>query len=199
MNSSFNLLFRKWEGVFLYSIRQLFLSKPYLFTSSLITIKKQNKKLKGGFFFFLLFRENKSIRFDMSTVDLTKCDNCRGYRLTCLFRNKIWWAFPCFGTSGCDVPVETQFLLLEAREESTIQDEDSEPTTKNTFDILILLVLDGLFRASLQGTRTKELEVWIIARLLLSFDTPLSPTKNSTLLFCSTSVWTFHFLDCSLL
>lgn len=65
---------------------------------------------------------------------------------------------PNFGMAGCDVPIETQFLLLEARDESSIHDENSKTTSENTFYILFLPVLDGLFRTTLQGTSVNELE-----------------------------------------
>ncbi|XP_021286885.1 LOW QUALITY PROTEIN: probable galactinol--sucrose galactosyltransferase 2 [Herrania umbratica] len=79
----------------------------------------------------------------------------QGHRLVCMFRFKIWWMISCFGTSGCDVPAETQMLLLEARKETNIQD------TENTFYVLILPVLDGQFRTTLQGTPDNELEFCI--------------------------------------
>ncbi|XP_043704808.1 probable galactinol--sucrose galactosyltransferase 2 isoform X1 [Telopea speciosissima] len=82
-----------------------------------------------------------------------------GYRLLCLFRFKIWWMIPRMGKAGGDIPIETQMLLLEAREDSALHDEDVEqPTTENTFYILMLPVLDGQFRTSLQGTPTNELQ-----------------------------------------
>lgn len=65
---------------------------------------------------------------------------------------------PSFGMAGCDVQIETQFLLLEARDESSIHDENSKTTSENTFYILFLPVLDGLFRTTLQGTSANELE-----------------------------------------
>ncbi|XP_040367998.1 probable galactinol--sucrose galactosyltransferase 2 [Rosa chinensis] len=42
-----------------------------------------------------------------------------GYKFMCLFRFKIWWMIPSFGDSGCDVPAETQMLLLEATQTSS--------------------------------------------------------------------------------
>ncbi|VVA25860.1 PREDICTED: probable galactinol--sucrose [Prunus dulcis] len=69
----------------------------------------------------------------------------------CLFRFKLRWMIPSFGDSGCEVPAETQMLLLETREKSTVQNGLSKPTTENSLYILLLPVLDGPFRASLQG------------------------------------------------
>ncbi|KAF9603072.1 hypothetical protein IFM89_033797 [Coptis chinensis] len=80
------------------------------------------------------------------------------YRFLCLFRFKIWWMIPRFGKSASDVPMETQLLLLEAKECSAVHDETLDTTTaENPFYILILPVLDGEFRTSLQGSSTNEL------------------------------------------
>lgn len=73
----------------------------------------------------------------------------------------MWWMIPSFGESGCDVPTETQMLLLEAREvseDSGAPDGISEPKNKETFYIVVLPVLDGSFRSTLQGTAVNELE-----------------------------------------
>ncbi|KAK1295360.1 putative galactinol--sucrose galactosyltransferase 2 [Acorus calamus] len=82
----------------------------------------------------------------------------QGYRLVCLFRFKIWWMIPRTGKSGRDVPMETQMLLLEVKEEAAIEDELDDKDTANTFYVLLLPVLDGAFRTSLQGTDTDELQ-----------------------------------------
>ncbi|PON72347.1 Glycosyl hydrolase [Parasponia andersonii] len=74
---------------------------------------------------------------------------------------KMWWMIPSFGESGCDVPTETQMLLLEAREASEDSDVPvgiSESKTGKTFYLVVLPVLDGNFRATLQGTTVNELE-----------------------------------------
>lgn len=61
---------------------------------------------------------------------------------------------PRFGNSGSEVPVETQMLLMEAKEGPDIDDESKESTGY----ILFLPLLDGEFRASLQGNSLDELE-----------------------------------------
>ncbi|GLU12644.1 hypothetical protein SLE2022_293080 [Rubroshorea leprosula] len=83
-----------------------------------------------------------------------------GFRLLCLFRAKIWWMIPHYGKSGGKIPMETQMLLLQAREESIVDDDiSSDPSSsENTFYILFLPVLDGEFRTSLQGTPANELQ-----------------------------------------
>ncbi|KAK7353954.1 hypothetical protein VNO80_19410 [Phaseolus coccineus] len=89
----------------------------------------------------------------------------QGYKLVSLFRVKIWWMIPRLGRSASDVPMETQLLLLEAKEESAPEDElssDSEETaTDNTSYILFLPVLDGQFRSTLQGTQSNQLQFCI--------------------------------------
>ncbi|KAI3981738.1 hypothetical protein MKX01_027723, partial [Papaver californicum] len=64
---------------------------------------------------------------------------------------------PRVGKSDSDIPVETQLLLLEAREDSALDNETKESANGNTFYILLLPVLDGEFRTSLQGSSTNEL------------------------------------------
>ncbi|KAL1566900.1 galactinol--sucrose galactosyltransferase [Salvia divinorum] len=77
-------------------------------------------------------------------------------RLLSLFRFKIWWMIPRVGSSGRDIPAETQMLLLEAREEPNSAEPDG-----NTAYVLFLPILDGEFRSSLQGNLANELEVCV--------------------------------------
>ncbi|KAI4343687.1 hypothetical protein L6164_011006 [Bauhinia variegata] len=95
-----------------------------------------------------------------------------GYKLLCLFRAKVWWMIPRFGRSASEIPIETQLLLLEATQEYALQHEDededevssdSDSTTpeENNFYVLFLPVLDGQFRATLQGTPANELQFCI--------------------------------------
>ncbi|OIT29027.1 putative galactinol--sucrose galactosyltransferase 2 [Nicotiana attenuata] len=67
---------------------------------------------------------------------------------------------PRVGKSGSEVPMETQMLLLEVGEESAVLDEDpsADPAAENKFYILLLPVLEGPFRSSLQGTSSNELQ-----------------------------------------
>lgn len=63
---------------------------------------------------------------------------------------------PRVGNSGSDIPVETQMLLLEAREGM-----DSQSSEENNSYIIFLPVLDGAFRSSLQGNLFNELELCV--------------------------------------
>ena len=66
---------------------------------------------------------------------------------------------PRVGKSASEIPMETQMLLLEVREESALDDENSsDMTSESTFYVLFLPVLDGPFRTSLQGTSENVLQ-----------------------------------------
>ncbi|CAL9179453.1 unnamed protein product, partial [Musa hybrid cultivar] len=80
----------------------------------------------------------------------------------CLFRFKIWWMIPRTGKKGSDIPLESQMLLLEAKEDVPMEDKmvDSTAST-DTFDVLLLPVLDGAFRANLQGNSANEVEIYL--------------------------------------
>ncbi|KAJ6814248.1 stachyose synthase [Iris pallida] len=83
----------------------------------------------------------------------------QAHRWLCLFRFKIWWMIPRVGNSGSDIPLETQMLLLEARKDASMEDEMvHSATADDTFYILLLPVLDGDFRTSLQGNVANELQ-----------------------------------------
>lgn len=85
---------------------------------------------------------------------------CRRHEFLCLYRFKMWWMIPRIGKSGSEVPVETQMLLLKVAEESALNDESSaDQDTDRSYYILILPVLDGSFRATLQGTSQNELQL----------------------------------------
>ncbi|XP_051148816.1 probable galactinol--sucrose galactosyltransferase 2 isoform X2 [Andrographis paniculata] len=75
-------------------------------------------------------------------------------RFMCLFRFKLWWMTQRMGTCGKDVPLETQFMLVESKGASEGQHEDS-PTIYTVF----LPLLEGQFRAVLQGNERNELEI----------------------------------------
>ncbi|PKI66647.1 hypothetical protein CRG98_012989 [Punica granatum] len=86
-----------------------------------------------------------------------------GFKFLCLFRPKIWWMIPLVGESADEIPIETQMLLLEAREGCALDDESisSEQNSMSVFYILVLPVLEGPFRTSLQGNSMNELEFCI--------------------------------------
>ncbi|XP_062212783.1 probable galactinol--sucrose galactosyltransferase 2 [Phragmites australis] len=79
----------------------------------------------------------------------------RDLRFMCCFRFKLWWMTQRMGTSGREVPLETQFMLLESRPGNNDADDDSgEPVY-----LVMLPLLEGQFRAALQGNGRDELEI----------------------------------------
>ncbi|GFZ07857.1 seed imbibition 1 [Actinidia rufa] len=111
-----------------------------------------------------------------------------------LFKFKLWWMIPRVGKSGSEIPIETQFLLLEAREESALCDENSsEPTNENTFYILLLPVLDGPFRTSLLGTPSNELHFCVE-----SGDAFLQTTQTSEAIFINSGNNPFELIKSSI-
>ncbi|KAL7115385.1 hypothetical protein ACP275_04G181600 [Erythranthe tilingii] len=83
-------------------------------------------------------------------------------KFMCLFIAKIWWMIPRIGKSGSEIPMETQMLLLEVGEESVLSASDEETSfeaaNENKFYVLVLPVLDGAFRTTLQGTPSNDLQ-----------------------------------------
>ncbi|KAK4404877.1 putative galactinol--sucrose galactosyltransferase 2 [Sesamum angolense] len=75
-------------------------------------------------------------------------------RFMCLFRFKLWWMTQRMGTCGKDIPLETQFMLVESKATS-----ESEPEDAPTIYTVFLPVLEGQFRAVLQGNEKNELEI----------------------------------------
>ncbi|CAL9164543.1 probable galactinol--sucrose galactosyltransferase 2 [Musa acuminata AAA Group] len=97
--------------------------------------------LMAGVFIGAAASDSKSLHvFPMGTL--------RGLRFMCCFRFKLWWMTQRMGTCGRDVPLETQFLLVEGKE--------AEASTVYT---VFLPLLDGPFRAVLQGNDKDEIEI----------------------------------------
>lgn len=73
-------------------------------------------------------------------------------RFMCCFRFKLWWMTQRMGTCGKDVPLETQFMLVESKDDA---EGDDAPTIYTVF----LPLLEGPFRAVLQGNEKNEVEI----------------------------------------
>ncbi|MHB9132263.1 MAG: Sip1-related alpha-galactosidase [Armatimonadota bacterium] len=65
-------------------------------------------------------------------------------RFTCCYRPDPWWMTPKAGTAAREIPVETQFLLLELTDGRCV---------------VLVPLLDEPFRASLEGTDSDELRL----------------------------------------
>jgi raffinose synthase len=75
----------------------------------------------------------------------------------CTFRFKMWWMTQRMGSSGRDIPFETQFLIVEGTDglQSTGDGTGEQPVVYTVF----LPILEGSFRAVLQGNADDELEI----------------------------------------
>lgn len=74
-------------------------------------------------------------------------------RFMCVFRFKLWWMTQRMGTHGKEIPFETQFLIVEANGGSDL--EGHQPASY----VVFLPILEGDFRAVLQGNQSNELEI----------------------------------------
>lgn len=72
----------------------------------------------------------------------------------CVFRFKLWWMTQRMGTNGKEIPCETQFLIVEAN-----QGSDLVGTDQSASYVVFLPILEGDFRAVLQGNVVDELEI----------------------------------------
>ncbi|KAG4964272.1 hypothetical protein AAZX31_14G010500 [Glycine max] len=82
----------------------------------------------------------------------------QGLRFMCVFRFKMWWMTQRMGTCGQEIPIETQFLLVEAHNGSDIEGGGDQGTA--TYAVFLPL-LEGDFRAVLQGNDQDEIEICV--------------------------------------
>lgn len=73
----------------------------------------------------------------------------------CVFRFKLWWMTQRMGTCGQNIPFETQFLIVEGRDGSHF----GEGKEQSALYVVFLPILEGDFRAVLQGNANNELEI----------------------------------------
>ncbi|KDP32639.1 hypothetical protein JCGZ_13189 [Jatropha curcas] len=79
-----------------------------------------------------------------------------GLRFMCVFRFKLWWMTQRMGNCGQDIPFETQFLIVEAKDGSHFDEIGDNQSAVYT---VFLPILEGDFRAVLQGNERNELEI----------------------------------------
>lgn len=80
----------------------------------------------------------------------------------CCFRFKLWWMTQRMGSSGRDVPLETQFMLVECKEEAeeaAAAEQGENGGGGETVYTVFLPLLEGQFRAVLQGNERDEIEI----------------------------------------
>ncbi|KAL8497858.1 hypothetical protein ACS0TY_021270 [Phlomoides rotata] len=83
----------------------------------------------------------------------------RDVRFLACFRFKLWWMAQKMGDKGRDIPLETQFLLVETKDGSHLEaDIDGDDENKIVYTVFLPLV-EGPFKACLQGNSADELEL----------------------------------------
>ncbi|XP_077237942.1 raffinose synthase family protein isoform X2 [Tasmannia lanceolata] len=97
-----------------------------------------------GIFVGAVFPENRSHH-------VVSLGTMRDVRFLSCFRFKLWWMAQKMGDQGRDIPLETQFLLIETKGE-----ENNENQSIYT---VFLPLIEGPFRACLQGNPQDELEL----------------------------------------
>eukprot|EP00529_Nitzschia_sp_RCC80_P005591 CAMPEP_0113448560 /NCGR_PEP_ID=MMETSP0014_2-20120614/4829_1 /TAXON_ID=2857 /ORGANISM="Nitzschia sp." /LENGTH=998 /DNA_ID=CAMNT_0000339775 /DNA_START=509 /DNA_END=3505 /DNA_ORIENTATION=+ /assembly_acc=CAM_ASM_000159 len=95
---------------------------------------------RSSLFLKAQLRDEAGSEFDLSLGTLKTC-----HRLVASARLNRYWMGPAFGTSAKDIPLDTQFLLVELKEGGPYA--------------LLLPLVDSGFRATLQGSTSKDLEV----------------------------------------
>ncbi|KAG8367438.1 hypothetical protein BUALT_Bualt16G0072200 [Buddleja alternifolia] len=83
----------------------------------------------------------------------------RDVRFLACFRFKLWWMAQKMGDKGRDIPLETQFLLVETKDGSHLEsDVDGDEENKIVYTVFLPLI-EGPFKACLQGNDGDELEL----------------------------------------
>lgn len=83
----------------------------------------------------------------------------QGLRFMCCFRFKLWWMTQRMGSSGKDIPFETQFLIVEGKDGSHFGDGNEDGLGQSPVYVVFLPILEGDFRAVLQGNTNGEMEI----------------------------------------
>lgn len=104
-----------------------------------------------GVFLGAVFDEEKS-RHVVSVGAL------RDVRFMACFRFKLWWMAQKMGDKGGDIPLETQFLLVETKDGSHLESDDGNEENQIVYTVFLPLI-EGSFRACLQGNAQDELEL----------------------------------------
>ena len=82
----------------------------------------------------------------------------RDVRFMACFRFKLWWMAQKMGDRGRDIPLETQFLLMETKDGSQIESAGAGEEDHIVYTVFLPLI-EGHFRASTQGNSRDELEL----------------------------------------
>ncbi|XAR66866.1 Galactinol--sucrose galactosyltransferase [Bertholletia excelsa] len=82
----------------------------------------------------------------------------RDVRFMACFRFKLWWMAQKMGDHGRDIPLETQFLLVETKDGSHLESNSGSENNQIVYTVFLPLT-EGPFRACLQGNSQDELEL----------------------------------------
>ncbi|OWM65938.1 probable galactinol--sucrose galactosyltransferase 6 isoform X2 [Punica granatum] len=82
----------------------------------------------------------------------------RDVRFMACFRFKLWWMAQKMGDKGSEIPLETQFLLVETKDGSHLESESGNEENQIVYTVFLPLI-EGSFRACLQGNERDELEL----------------------------------------
>ncbi|MQL78327.1 hypothetical protein Taro_010769 [Colocasia esculenta] len=82
-----------------------------------------------------------------------------GLRFMCVFRFKLWWMTQRMGSLGRDIPFETQFLMVEGNDGSHCGEGGADSRDQSVTYCVFLPILEGDFRAVLQGNENDELQI----------------------------------------
>ncbi|KAL3362891.1 hypothetical protein AABB24_012271, partial [Solanum stoloniferum] len=77
--------------------------------------------------------------------------------LSC-FRFKLWWMAQKMGDRGSEIPMETQFLLVETKDGSHLGSNNNNNDDNIVYAVFLPLI-EGSFRGVLQGNPEDELEL----------------------------------------
>ncbi|KAL2249468.1 UNVERIFIED_CONTAM: putative galactinol--sucrose galactosyltransferase 6 [Sesamum indicum] len=83
----------------------------------------------------------------------------RDVRFLACFRFKLWWMAQKMGDKGRDIPLETQFLLVETKDISHLGSDIDGQEEDNIVYTVFLPLVEGPFKACLQGNDGDELEL----------------------------------------
>ncbi|KAK6941693.1 Glycosyl hydrolases 36 [Dillenia turbinata] len=117
-----------------------------------------------GMFVGAVFDEEKS-------QHVVPLGSLKDVRFMACFRFKLWWMAQKMGDKGSEIPLETQFLLLETKDGSLIESEGGDESNQVIYTVFLPLI-EGPFRTCLQGNAQDQLE--------LCFDSGDSETKTAS-------------------
>ncbi|GMH27306.1 hypothetical protein Nepgr_029149 [Nepenthes gracilis] len=117
----------------------------------LVTSPSSSAGPPEGVFIGAQFNNEKS-RHEVSLGTL------RDVRFLACFRYKLWWMEHMTGDSGREIPLETQFLLVETKDGSHIESDVGDEANQIVYTVFLPLI-EGPFRACLQGNAQDEMEL----------------------------------------